>query len=603
MLRILCFTLSLSICERVMAQTTFAEMTTQAGIDHFQKSDLHLGGGVAVFDYNNDGWEDIYMTGGENRDKLYRNNGDMTFTDVGVQAGFGITAGVTTLGVVTGDINNDGFRDILILTDLGYENMLYQNNGDGTFSRLVTALGTSTTERSVSATMGDVNKDGYLDIYITNYVSVTGVIFGEGTEVIGFNHDCDADRLFINNGNLTFSESSMSYGILQEGCGLAATFTDYDGDGNSDLLVVNDFGQWITPNALYRNQLPNSEFEDVSNELGMDGGFYGMGVAIGDYDSDGDLDYYMTNIGANYLYRNDGTHFTDVAEEAGVLNDSVNGLNTTGWSTFFFDADNDGESDLFVANGEIPSAPFIANALMNPDRLYQNLGDGTFADITSTAGLGSEQRCRGAAFGDFNNDGRLDIVVNAVKSNEPEEVRALLYLNTSVNSNNYLRLKVQGTQSNRDGFGTRVRIVFNGLTRIAEVDGGSGHASHNSSIVHFGVGAAQTVDSVIVSFPSGLTSVLTGVATDAMVTVIEDMVTSVNYGRPQGLVTRISSNSFRVQSSSGCTSFRLFDLSGRLLSAGTTTTDIIHIDSEHRGVLVLEIIAGEQSFREKLVLP
>jgi len=586
----------------VFAQATFQEVSQQAGISHYQKSELHLGGGVAVFDLDNDGWEDIYLTGGELRDKLYRNNGDGTFTDIAIAAGFGLTAAVNTLGVVTGDIDNDGFRDVLLLTELNFENMLYRNNGNGTFTRLVTGLGVSTPERSVSATFGDVNKDGLLDIYIANYVRETGILFNENNHVAGFSHTCDADRLFINNGDLTFTESTVAYGINQQGCGLAAAFTDFDDDGTADIMVVNDFGQWIVPNALYRNLHPTTAFEDVSETMGMDGGFYGMGVAIGDYDRDGDLDYYMTNLGRNFLYRNDGESFTEVADEAGVLNDSVNGLNATGWGTFFFDSDNDGLLDLFIANGEIPSALFIANSLQDPDKLFMNNGDGTFTDGTDAAGLGSTQRSRGAAFGDFNNDGKLDVVVNTVKHNEPYQVSAKLYINTTDNGNHFLRVRVEGTTGNRDGFGSRVRIVVNGQSQMAEVDGGSGHASHNSTVVHFGLGNATMVDSLIVRFPSGIVNTLTAVVANQIVTVVEDLVTDIHDQHQESRVMRTSEREFYLDAVGKRAEVRIFDTSGRMLHSSEVTTGSFTIPNGLSGVLLMQVIAGNGTHAIRIVL-
>lgn len=586
--------LALSCCliipAAIIAQGSFEEVSQQAGIHHHQKNNLHLGGGVAVFDFDNDGWEDIYLTGGENRDHLYRNNGDGTFTEVGIDAGFGLTAAVTTLGVVAGDIDNDGFRDILLLTDLSYENMLYRNNGNGTFTRLVTALGTSTPERSISATMGDVNKDGWLDIYITNYVRETGILFNDSNHVVGFNHTCDADHLFINNGDLTFTESSIQYGIDQQGCGLAAAFTDFDQDGTMDIMVVNDFGQWIEPNALYRNHYPNTAFEDVSQTMGIDDGIYGMGVAIGDYDRDGDLDYYMTNLGRNFLYRNDGDFFTETANQAGVLNDSANGLNTTGWSTFFFDADNDGFLDLFIANGEIPSATFIANALEDPDKLFMNNSDGTFSDVTTAAGLGSTQRSRGAAYGDFNNDGKLDIVVHTAKYNEPEEVRAQLYMNTTNNDNNHLRVQIEGTTSNRDGIGTLVRIVVNGQSQILEVNSGLGHASHSSTTAHFGIGTATTVDSVIAQFPSSIVTTMANVEANQTITIIEDIVTQTSQiqNANANAITMLGPRNLRFNAIGDDLHVCIYDLAGRQLYRSRVYSDTFEIPNGLNGSLIVK---------------
>jgi len=584
-----------------LGQALFIDVTQSAGIDHFQRSELHIGGGVAIFDMDNDGWEDIYLTGGEHRDKLYRNNGDGTFTEMAVDAGFGFTAAVTTFGVATGDVDNDGFRDVLILTEMPNANMLFLNNGDGTFTRSVMAFDFHTGQRSVSASFGDVNGDGFLDIYITNYVDVANVLF-EGPTPVGFNHVCFEDQLLLNNGDGTFVEATALYGIDQQGCGLATALTDYDLDGHIDIMVVNDFGQWVIPNALYRNLSPDAVFEDVAPETGIDGGFYGMGVAIGDYDRDGDLDYYMTNIGANFLYRNDGGLFTEVASDAGVINDSVNGLNTTGWGCFFFDADNDGWQDLFVANGEIPAAQFIANSEDDPDKLFLNSGDGTFTDITWNSGIGSMHRSRGAAFGDLNNDGKLDVVVNGVRRLTSEPALAKVYFNNTDNGNHWLKVRAEGVQSNRDAFGSVISIVVGGESQMIEVSGGSSHASHNSSIAHFGLGGTVLVDSVIVRFPSGTVRVRTDVAADQLLHVLEDdlITRSPLLAVPRPL--RTGHRSFQMDGGM-CPHghLRVYDTAGRCIHE-ETVRDGFSLPETMRGVVLLELNCGGGALRERIVV-
>lgn len=583
------------------AQVLFTDVTEAAGISHYQRSELHIGGGVAIFDMDNDGWEDIYLTGGDHRDHLYRNNGDGTFTEVGVAAGFGFTAAVATYGVATGDVDNDGFRDMLILTEMPNANMLYMNNGDGTFIRAVTAFDFHTGQRSMSASFGDVNGDGLLDVYVTNYVDIATVIF-QGPTPVGFDHQCFEDQLLINNGNATFMDATAAYGIDQQGCGLGTALTDFDLDGHLDIVVVNDFGQWVIPNALYRNLSPDAFFEDVAPETGMDGGFYGMGVAIGDYDRDGDLDYYMTNIGANFLYRNDGAFFTEVAQEAGVINDSVNGLNTTGWGCFFFDADNDGWQDLFVANGEIPAAQFIANSEEDPDKLFRNNGDGTFTDITWNAGIGSLHRSRGAAFGDLNNDGRLDVVVNGVRRLTSEPASARVYFNLTENGHHWLKIRAEGVQSNRDAFGSIVRIVVAGQSQMAEISGGSSHASHNSSIAHFGLGQATVADSVIVRFPSGIVRVQTEVDADQVIHVIEDDIVTHVPSLEKISLKRTGLRDFEIIGrgpSSG--EIRVFDMAGRCVYKQPMNTRF-SLPEELRGVVIVEVMIGNGVLRERLVM-
>lgn len=579
------------------------ESSQLAGIDHFQRSVLHLGGGVAVFDFDNDGWDDIYLTGGQNRDKLYRNNGDATFAEIGVEAGIGITAAVVTHGVTTADIDNDGFRDILVLTELGEENLLFRNNGNATFTRLVGVFDVSTTQRAISASFGDVNNDGLIDIYVVNYIHTPQVIYGNDFEVTGFAHQCDPDLLFINNGNLTFTESSAQYGLAQNGCGLASAFTDFDDDGDMDIFVINDFGQWVLPNLLYENQFPALVLEDVSAVLGIDARMYGMGVAIGDYDHDGDLDYYNTNIGPNYLFRNDGELFTEVGEISGVENDSLNGLNTTSWGCFFFDFDNDGWLDLFVANGEIPAANFIANIPDDPDKMFRNNGDGTFSDVTDAVGLGSIQRGRGTAFGDFNNDGLLDIVVNNV-SNVQQGATALLYMNQTVNANHWLKVRVRGVQSNQDGYGSRIRIVADGIAQILELDGGSSHASQSTTVAHFGVGSATFVDSVMVTFPSGTVQIVLNQNSDQTILVNEDVVTGQSEPISSMVLISVGGDNYEVvESGNASFDISVIDMLGRTVYSRPEHQGAFQMPEFLKGLYVLRFTNSRHSYSIKIVRP
>ena len=500
-----------------------------------------MGGGVAIFDFDNDGWEDIYLTGGEDSDKLYRNLGNGQFENSTTSSGISAFSSVQTFGVTTGDIDNDGFRDILLTTFLGHSNILLHNNGNGTVEQIPLPE-TGDQYWSTAATFGDVNQDGFLDILITNYVYQSAFIQENGS-VVGFAHECSPNRLYLNNGDLTFTDASAAYGVDEDGCALAVAFSDFDNDLDSDIILCNDFGEWVSPNRLFRNDFPVTSYTDVSNQENMAYPMYGMGVAIGDYDRDLDLDYYQTNIGRNRLSKNEFGSFSDVTEYAGVENDSLNGLNTTSWGTFFADLDNDGWQDLFVANGIIPAAPFIANVILDPNKLYRNLGDGTFDDVTVTANVGSVLKARGAAYGDLNKDGKLDIVVNNV-SDSQEEVQICLYQNETSNTNNWLQLKLVGVQSNKDGFGAHVKIVLENDSWIQELGGGSSHASQNTSIMHFGIGERANVDSIIVYWPSGSESVLINVTSNQIISITEDVLTS-------SVTTSVVKNVKLIQSSAG----------------------------------------------------
>lgn len=495
---------------------TYTEVAQAIGIHHTHKDLNRMGGGCAFFDYNNDGYEDLYLSGGHDRDYLYQNNGNGTFTEVGIAAGLATTGTYQTFGVITGDIDNDGDRDLFLTTfmdtdslgnDYFVNNKLFVNQGNGTFIDESTSAGITDSTMSIAATFGDFNKDGYLDIYVANYLNHDGPIQDSLGNLIGVMAQGFANYYYINNGDGTFTESANSSNNRNMGCGLAVTATDYDNDTDVDLYIANDFGEWNAPNALYQNNYPNPIFADVSIPSNANIGLFGMGIAVGDYNEDLHLDYYVTNLGANVLLQNNGNGtFSDTTVFAGVQNGWVDTLLSTGWGCAFFDYNNDSYLDLFVANGQIPMpATFRATHLEDPNKLYHNNGNGTFTDTSDYLGLSNRTIAHGMAYADYDNDGDIDFVAVVIDQAIPSDSmpHTLFYQNDATgNPYNWVQIKLEGTISNRDAFGTQVLVHAAGRTFLREVSGGSSHASQNSSIQHVGLQNIAQIDSIVVKWPN-----------------------------------------------------------------------------------------------------
>ncbi|MFD0862247.1 FG-GAP-like repeat-containing protein [Sungkyunkwania multivorans] len=500
----------------LLMSQNFEEVAIAAGISHVYDPTGTMGGGATFFDFDNDGWEDLYVTGGNTMDTLYRNNQDGTFTDVTTSAGLTSTQDFYTVGVIAGDIDNDGDQDIFINTwgFFGSElqrNLFFINNGDGTFSEKGLEAGFIKTSFSMTATFIDYNLDGFLDVYIGNYVENPMDTYDNEGNINGFAHDCFPNLMYKNNGDGTFTEVSRLLGLEDVGCALAVMATDFDQDGDMDLYIANDFGEFIVPNAMYRNDHPAETFTNVSSSCGMDVGIYGMGISSADLDKDGDFDYYVTNLGRNVLLENDGNqNFTDIATQAGVENtyalDAPGNLFTTGWGTAFCDVNNDSWPDLLVSNGTVPAAAFIATGDIDPNKLYINNTDNTFTDASQSWGVDTQETCRGMSYSDYDRDGDIDFF--AVSLNPFPTSRSVLYRNSlnpssAMNANHWLQIALEGTTVNRDAVGARVKVSLNnGDILIQEIHGGGSHAGQHSRILHFGIGT-HNVDKVEVIWPGG----------------------------------------------------------------------------------------------------
>jgi hypothetical protein len=559
------------------APVVFLDITHQAGLDKFhhrsgspEKSTIidAPGSGVALLDYDNDGWLDIYLLNGSAvaatkgaepapRAMLFHNNHDGTFTDVTDKAG--ISNDRWGFGVAVADYDNDGWPDIYV-SNYG-KNRLYHNNHDGTFTDVAEKAGVALGGWSTGATWGDYDRDGLLDLFVPGYVHYDldhPILAGKGgvpegaCQYRGVNVFCgpmgllgEGDHLFHNNGDGTFTDVSLKAGVAdREGrYGFASVFADIDDDGWLDLIVAND----STPNYLYRNR-HDGTFEDISYMSGFALNEEGraqasMGIALGDYNHSGRLGLFITTFSDDYktLYRNDGdASFTDVSFKAGLGSPTIPFL---GWGTGFLDFDNDGLLDLFIANGHVyPVADQRdwGTTWAQRPQLFRNLDGSKFQEIppATGSGLASVVCARGAAFGDLFNDGHIDVVLNNLDST-PTLLRNVVH-----NGNHWVTMKLIGggslgshangsnnngtsapkvptARSPRDAIGAKVFLTAGGVRQRADVFSGASYASTSDPRLHFGLGSASKVDKLEILWPSSLRQEVTLPCIDCIVQAIE----------------------------------------------------------------------------------
>ena len=527
----------------------FVDVTKAAGINFssFSSPDKKyivesMGGGVALFDFDGDGRLDIYLVNSytvdaalANRPRphaaLYRNLGNGTFEEVAAKAG--VADPGWAMGVAVADCDNDGFDDLYV-TCFG-PNRLYHNRGNGTFEDVTEKAGVGDPRFSTGAAWGDYNRDGYLDLFVSNYVDFKLEDlpqFGKGKlcQYRGVPVQCgprglpgSGDILYRNNGDGTFTDVSKAAKVDDPSgyYGLGVTWTDFDDDGWPDILVAND----ATPNYAYRNN-HDGTFTEMGftlgfavNENGIEQG--SMGISIGDYDRDGRLDVVVTNFSDDYntiYHKNPDGTFTDVSRTTKTAEASIPYV---GWGTKFFDYDNDGWLDLFIVNGHV--YPQIEGAYpggMYRQRklVYRNLRDGTFTEVAQALGsaLMEPRASRGAAFGDYDDDGDVDVIVNDL-----DGPPMLLRNDGGSRAGHWISLKLVGTRSNRNAVGAKVWLKAGGLTQVDEVRSGDSYLSHSDWRLHFGLGATTQVAEVIIRWPNGTTEKLTNLPVDKVVTVVE----------------------------------------------------------------------------------
>lgn len=535
--------LVLSPALRGGAPIRFENVAPKSGI-HFElkngaAGDFHqielMLGGVAALDYNNDGCMDIFFTNGAESpsldkkmpafsNRLYRNNCDGTFTNVTAEAG--VAGDGYSNGVAAADYDNDGFTDLFVTGVNG--NTLYHNRGNGTFENVTAKAGLAGLDSghskpwSISAGWFDADNDGYLNLFVVNYVAWNAAserpcgapdarLYCHPSNYAGL-----ANRIFRNNHDGTFTDMSAKSGIgAAVGKGMSVAFADFDGDGLIDVFVSND----SLPNFLFRN-LGGFQFREVGYEMGValpetGRAIAGMGADFRDYDNDGHPDLIETAMvnDAFQLFRNLGglKGFDDYTSRAGL---AAATRSLTGWATAFFDFDNDGFKDLFFANSHFPElGRYLGAPTPLANRVFRN-SESRFEDVSATAGADFQAAAfyRGAAFADFDNDGRIDVVVSAIGS------EAILLRNVTANENHWLAFKLRGTKSNRDGIGSRIKVsLADGRTLYNHATTSVGYASSSERYVRFGLGTAREAREVEIVWPSGIAQKLTKVPADRLI--------------------------------------------------------------------------------------
>lgn len=511
----------------------FTDVTEAAGIDfvhsfgdeNFSNLVEAVGSGAVFFDYDGDGWLDLYLASGnyvegvsqgrkpqpQPKNRLYRNLGNGTFRDVTEEAGVG-GRGLFSAGVSVADFNNNGYPDLFVC---GYDrSILYRNNGDGTFTDVTNRAGVANNGRfAVAAAWLDYDRDGFPDLYVVNYIEFNpdyDLYYAPDGFPGPLAYTGQPDRLFRNRGDGTFEDVSEEMGIAEfAGRGMSAVAVDFHGDGWDDIYVTNDAmenylflnreGKWFEESALHSLVAYN----------GMGDSTASMAADAGDFDGSGKPGLFISDEALSSLYRNEGDGtFTDVVVEAGIARSSAQFV---GWSAFFFDYDNDGHLDLFQVNSD------LSRLFGQEDQLFRNLGQGRFQDVSTRLGEHFQRALlgRGAAYGDYDNDGDLDVVIVNIDSSP------VLLRNDGGSQNNWLLVRLVGTRSNRDGLGARVRLTAGSRTQTAYKQSSSGYLSQNDPRLHFGLGQATVVERLEIFWPSGARQVLEGLAANQILTVEE----------------------------------------------------------------------------------
>lgn len=524
------------------ARPLFVDVTAKSGITFVHKSGSSpdkfmvetFGSGLAWIDYDNDGCPDLYFVNGAPGapNALYHNNKDRTFTDVTAGAGVaadGAAAKAYKTGVAVGDYDNDGYLDLYV-TAFG-ANILFHNNGDGTFTDVTAKAGVAggRNEWSTSAGFFDYDRDGRLDLYVDNYLDYRlDENFYCGLKKEGYRMYCHptqfdgiADRLFHNNGDGTFTDVSKQAGIANPaGKGLGVTFCDYDRDGDTDVYIAND----TVRNFLYRNN-GDGTFTDVAYAAGV--GFdsngkpqAGMGTDCADFDGNGYPDIFVTNfseeLNALYQNRGDGT-FEDVSATVGMGAAFL----PLGFGTKMYDVDNDGDLDIHITNGHVIDNVKLYQSNLTyaqKDLLFENIG-GRFRDVTARGGpaLQAERIGRGLAVADFDNDGNLDVAISSLGQ------RAVLLRNQAPRPGNWIIIRAKGKKSNAFGLGATVKIQTSEGVQVREINNVASYLSSNDIRLHAGLGAARIIQQIEILWPSGTKQVLKDVAVNQILVVEEPL--------------------------------------------------------------------------------
>lgn len=500
-----------------------------------------MAGGVAIFDYNNDGYLDIYFTNGADistlkksapkySNRLFENDGHGNFKDVTEKAG--LAGAGFDVGIAIGDYDNDGYKDVFVGGVHG--NRLYHNNGNGTFTDVTAKAGLDHPDKeygplwSVGGVWLDVNNDGLLDLFVINYLAWDFESEPACETTPGKYDYCHPkfykaipNQLFLNQGNGTFRDISAESGIrAHPGKGMGDGAADFDLDGRLDIFVANDKAY----NLFFHNQ-GHGKFEETSFDagvaLGESGQFIsGMGVDARDLDNDGlpDIVFAALDNETFPLFKNLGKGtFADITQKSGMAR--LSGP-MAGYSPTIADFDNDGWKDIFVSRGHVQSLDYVSSSQVEqPNSVFRNLGGMRFQALTAEAGLTARppSRHRGSAVGDLNGDGRLDVAVTAIGA--PAEV----WLNDSPGENHWIEFALEGSKSNRDGIGARIKVVAGGVAQYNHVSFAAGYASSSAGPTHFGLRASKEVDLVEITWPSGIVQQLRHVAADQILKVREQL--------------------------------------------------------------------------------